>query len=66
VSAERTAVVPQVPPCRPGEFYLRELPPLRAILDDLSGLDLLVAGGYADLDAVAAAGGNASGCLRTI
>jgi deoxyribonuclease V len=50
VPAERTAVVPQVPPCRPGEFYLRELPPLRAILDDLSGLDLLVAGGYADLN----------------
>ena len=50
VLAERTAVVPQVPPCRPGEFYLRELPPLRAVLDDLSGLGLLPAGGYADLD----------------
>ena len=49
--AERTAVVPRVPPCRPGEFYLRELPPLRADLDDLSGVaGLLVVGGYADLD----------------
>ena len=48
--AERTAVLPRVPPYRPGEFYLRELPPLRAILDDLSGLGLLVVDGYADLD----------------
>ena len=30
VLAERTAVLPRVPPNRPGEFYLRELPPLRA------------------------------------
>jgi deoxyribonuclease V len=29
---------------------LRELPPLRAVLDDLSGLSLLVVDGYADLD----------------
>ena len=48
--AERTAVLPQVLPYRPGEFYLRELPPLRAVLDDLSGLGLLVVDGYADLD----------------
>jgi len=50
VLAERTAVVPQVLPYRPGEFYLRELPPLRAVLDDLAGLGLLVVDGYADLD----------------
>ena len=50
VLAERTAVVPPVPPCRPGEFYLRELSPLRAVLDDLSELGLLVVDGYADLD----------------
>jgi deoxyribonuclease V len=49
VLAERTTIVPQVPPYRPGEFYLRELPPLRAVLDDLSGLGLLVVDGYADL-----------------
>ena len=50
VLAERTAVLPQVPPYQPGEFYLRELPPLRAVLEDLSGLGLLVVDGYADLD----------------
>ena len=37
-------------PYRPGEFYLRELPPLHAVLDGLSGLGLLVVDGYADLD----------------
>src|ERR1700689_3117614 len=47
---ERTAVVPRVAPYRPGEFYLRELPPLRAVLQELSGLGLLVVDGYADLD----------------
>ena len=50
VLAERTAVLPQVAPYRPGQFYLRELPPLRAVLADLSGLALLVIDGYADLD----------------
>jgi deoxyribonuclease V len=50
VLAERTAVVPQAVPYRPGEFYRRELPPLRAVLEDLSGLGLLVVDGYADLD----------------
>ena len=50
VLAERTAVLPRVPPYRPGEFYLRELPPVRAVLEHLSGLGLLVVDGYADLD----------------
>jgi deoxyribonuclease V len=50
VLAERTVALPQVLPYRPGQFYLRELPPLRAVLDDLSGLGLLVVDGYADLD----------------
>ena len=50
VLAERTVVVPQVAPYRPGEFYRRELPPLRAVLEDLTGLGLLVVDGYADLD----------------
>jgi deoxyribonuclease V len=50
VLAEHTAVVPRVPPYRPGQFYLRELPPLRAVLEDLSGVGLLVVDGYADLD----------------
>jgi deoxyribonuclease V len=36
VLAERTAIVAQVPPYRLGQFYLRELPPLRAVLAGLS------------------------------
>ncbi len=43
-------MVSRVPPYRPGEFSLRELPPLRAVLGGLSGLGLLVVDGYADLD----------------
>jgi deoxyribonuclease V len=50
VLAERTTVIPRVRPYRPGQFYLRELPPLRAVLDGLSRLGLLVVDGYADLD----------------
>jgi deoxyribonuclease V len=50
VLAERTAVVARVPAYRPDEFYLRELPPLRAVPDDLSWLGLLVVDGYANLD----------------
>jgi deoxyribonuclease V len=50
VLTEHTAVVSRAAPYRPGEFYLRELPPLRAVLQDLSGLALLVVDGYADLD----------------
>jgi deoxyribonuclease V len=50
VLAERTTLVPWVPPYQPGEFYLRELPPVHAVLEDLSGLGLLVVDGYADLD----------------
>ena len=53
VLAERTAVVPY----RPGESYLRELPPLRAVLEGLSGLGLLVVDGYADLDPAASPAG---------
>ena len=53
VLAERTAVIPRVRPYRPGQFYLRELPPLRAVLDGLSRLGLLVVDGYADLDPAA-------------
>jgi deoxyribonuclease V len=50
VVGERTADVPEVAAYRPGEFYLRELPPLRTVLDGLTGLGLLVIDGYADLD----------------
>ena len=50
VLAERTAVIPRVRPYRPGQSCLRELPPLRAVLDGMSRLGLLVVDGYADLD----------------
>lgn len=48
--ADRTQLTAEVLPYQPGEFYLRELPPLRAVLAGLSGLALLVVDGYADLD----------------
>jgi deoxyribonuclease V len=50
VVAENTVIVPEVMAYRPGEFYLRELPPLRAVLRGVTGLGLLVVDGYADLD----------------
>lgn len=34
----------------PGGFWRRELPPLRAVLDGVAGLALLVIDGYVDLD----------------
>ena len=48
--ADHVALVPDVQPYRPGQFYLRELPPLRAALDGLTGMTLLVVDGFADLD----------------
>jgi deoxyribonuclease V len=50
VLTERTAIVDQVAPYRPGEFYRRELPPLRAVVGGIAGLGLLMVDGYADLD----------------
>ena len=50
VPAEYTALTPEVLPYQPGEFYLRELPPLHAVLHGIPGLGLLVVDGYADLD----------------
>jgi deoxyribonuclease V len=50
VLAEKTATVTEVTPYRPGEFFARELPPLRAVLHDVQGLGLLVVDGYVDLD----------------
>jgi deoxyribonuclease V len=50
VGADRTQALAEVLPYRPGEFYLRELPPIRVILNSLDGLSLLVVDGYADLD----------------
>jgi deoxyribonuclease V len=50
VVVERTEVLADVLPYWPGEFYLRELPPIRAVLGGLSDLGLLVVDGYTDLD----------------
>jgi len=50
VDAEWTATVPAVAPYRPGQFFLRELPPLRAVLADAGNLRLIVIDGYVDLD----------------
>jgi deoxyribonuclease V len=50
VLAERTAVVPETEPYRPGQFYRRELPVLRAVLGGIGALGLLVVDGYVDLD----------------
>ena len=50
---ERILFIPRVPPYRPGEFYLRELPPVRAVLgelDDQAMPGLIVVDGYVDLD----------------
>jgi len=48
--ADRAEVLPHVQPYRPGQFYLRELPPLRAVLAGMGEMTLLVIDGYADLD----------------
>lgn len=53
VLQERTVVVPQAPPYRPGEFYLRELLPIRTVLGELGDQErrgLIVVDGYVDLD----------------
>ncbi len=47
---EKTAFVEEVAAYRPGEFYRRELPPLRAVLADVDDVELLVVDGYVTLD----------------
>ena len=49
VLTETTAFVPDVAPYVPGQFYQRELPPLRAVLAGVTGIELLVIDGYVDL-----------------
>ena len=46
----QTAMVAAVEPYRPGEFYRRELPPLRAVIPAAGELALIVVDGYVDLD----------------
>lgn len=47
----KTAWLPDVIAYEPGEFYRRELPALRAVLADVTGLGQLIIDGYVDLDA---------------
>jgi deoxyribonuclease V len=50
---ERTVLVPTPPPYRPGQFYLREMPALRAVMNvlgDQRRLTLIVVDAYVDLD----------------
>jgi deoxyribonuclease V len=48
--AEHVASLAEVAPYRPGDFFVRELPALRAVLAHAGQLDLLVVDGYVDLD----------------
>lgn len=50
ITASRVALVPETAPYRPAEFYLRELPPLRAVLAGAADLTLIIVDGYVDLD----------------
>ncbi len=50
IMSSRTVIVPAGAPYRPGEFYLRELPALRAIIPAAGDLALIVVDGYVDLD----------------
>jgi deoxyribonuclease V len=49
ILAQKTAFVPHAAPYRPGRFFERELPPLRAVLAGVTGIELLVIDGYVDL-----------------
>ncbi len=50
VAGTRTVTVPAGAPYQPGEFYRRELPPLRAVIPADRPLALIVIDGYVDLD----------------
>jgi deoxyribonuclease V len=50
ITSTRIATVPVVAPYQPGEFYLRELPPLRAVIPASGDLGLVIVDGYVDLD----------------
>jgi deoxyribonuclease V len=50
IQAEWSVLLPTVLPYQPGQFFVRELPPLRAVLAHVRNLGLLVIDGYVDLD----------------
>lgn len=49
VVGQKTVFVPEVAAYVPGQFFQRELPPLRAVLAGVTGIELLVVDGYVDL-----------------
>jgi deoxyribonuclease V len=50
ICGRRTVIAAHAAPYRPGRFFERELPPLRAVLAGVTGIELLVVDGYVDLD----------------
>jgi deoxyribonuclease V len=50
IVAERVAALERVEPYRPGAFWERELPAIRAVLSGIDPIDLLVVDGYVQLD----------------
>jgi deoxyribonuclease V len=50
IVSEKTVFIEHVTEYQPGEFYRRELPPIRAVLADVDDLDLLIIDGYVTLD----------------
>jgi len=50
IQAEWSVLLPTVLPYQPGQFFVRELPPPRAVLAHVRNLGLLVIDGYVDLD----------------
>jgi deoxyribonuclease V len=50
VVGERVVDLDSVAEYQPGQFYLRELPALRAVLDGVIGLSMLIVDGYVDLE----------------
>jgi deoxyribonuclease V len=53
---ERIVWLPTVDAYQPGQFYLRELPAITAVLATTTSLDLLIIDGYVDLDPQGRAG----------
>jgi deoxyinosine 3'endonuclease (endonuclease V) len=45
LAGDRIAVVADVAPYQPGQFYLRELPPLRAVMDGFAAFAVYGIGG---------------------
>ena len=50
IVSEKTVFIDHVAPYQPGEFYRRELPPIRAVLEGVDDLGLLIIDGYVTLD----------------